>query len=117
MRELVLAFRQQRDVEVLGSVATAWAAAPPGAVAVSSADVARATEDQAVAARDSGSPAVQIDAVVVFLAILWVLTIALPPVVVLTLPVTAQAIIAGYVAAVGNALIITWRVSDNRKHD
>ena len=52
----------------------------------------------------------------VFLAILWVLTIALPPVV-LTLPLTVQSIIAGYVAAVGLALIIHWRVSDNRKRD
>ncbi len=40
-----------------------------------------------------------IDAKTVFLAILWLFTLVLPPVVVLALPVEAQSIIAGYVAA------------------
>ena len=61
---------------------------------------------------DIGMP---LDAKTVFLAILWLFTFVLPPVVVLMLPAEAQAIIAGYVAAVGNALIITWRVNDSRK--
>jgi hypothetical protein len=51
----------------------------------------------------------------VFLALLWLCTLVLPPVVVLALPVEAQSIIAGYVAAVGLMLMIHWRVTDNRK--
>jgi hypothetical protein len=51
----------------------------------------------------------------VFLAFLWVLTLALPPVVVLLLPVEVQSIIAGYLTAVGVTLVIHWRVNDSRK--
>jgi len=53
----------------------------------------------------------------VFLALLWLCTLVLPPVVVLALPVEAQSIIAGYVAAVPVSVAITWRMRDNRKHD
>lgn len=52
----------------------------------------------------------------VFLTFLWVLTLALPPVVVLLLPVEVQSITAGYVTAVGVTLVIHWRMNDNRKH-
>jgi hypothetical protein len=63
-------------------------------VCTSDADAAAAAGT--VTVRDSRTGRlVQIDAVTVFLAILWVLTIALPPVVVLALPLTAQSIIAG----------------------
>ena len=112
LREMLSSSWQQNAI-VYGTVGTVRVSAPAGSVGIS--DATAATEDQAVAVRDSGSPAVQIVAVTVFLVILWVLTIALPPLVVLTLPVTAQSIIAGYVAAVGLALIIHWRVTDSRK--
>lgn len=49
-------------------------------------------------------------------ALLWALTLALPPVVV-ALPATAQAIIAVYLAAVPFSLGITWRMYDRRKHE
>ncbi len=49
------------------------------------------------------------------LALLWMFTLVLPPVVVVTLPMEAQSTIAGYVAAVPLSLAITWRVRDDRK--
>ena len=113
MRELLWPSRQQRDVSVRGPVATVSAAAPAGQVVVS--DAGTATDTLAVREDSPGEVAVPLDAKTVFLAILWVLTLALPPVVVLTLPVEVQSIIAGYVAAVGVALIVHWRVSDSRK--
>jgi hypothetical protein len=42
------------------------------------------------------------------LMILWLFTLALPPMLVLALPVTAKAIMAGYYADVPIALAITW---------
>jgi hypothetical protein len=89
LRELLLAFPLPHDVVIDGSAAT-------------------------VSASSGGGPAV-LDAKTVFLAILWVLTLALPPVVVLELPVEVQSIIAGYIAAVGLTLMIHWRMNDNRK--
>jgi hypothetical protein len=89
LRELLLAFPLPHDVVIDGSVAT-------------------------VSASSGGGPAV-LDARTVFLAILWVLTLALPPVVVLELPVEVQSIIAGYIAAVGLTLMIHWRMNDRRR--
>jgi hypothetical protein len=106
MRDLLAAFRHQHDVSVHVPAASAIGTAHPGVVFVTDTDVVRVTDDATVAVYDSRSPAVQLDAMTVFLAILWVLTVSLPPIVVLELPVTAQSIIAGYIAAVGLTLII-----------
>lgn len=48
-------------------------------------------------------------------ALLWLCTLALPPVMVLALPVVAQAIIACYLGAVPLSLAITWRANDSRR--
>jgi hypothetical protein len=78
--------------------------------------VARADDrDASPVSVSSRSDLAVIDAKTVFLAIPWLFILVLPPVVVLMLPVETQFIIADYVAAVGNALIITWRVNDSRK--
>lgn len=52
----------------------------------------------------------------VFMTVLWVLTLALPLLVVLELPVEAQSIITSYLTVVGVTLVIYWRVKDNREH-
>jgi hypothetical protein len=118
MHELLWTQRQRIALVPVPAAASAIGTAPPASVVyITDADTARATEDQAVAVYDSRSPAVHIDAMTAFLAILWLFTLALPPVVVLDLPSEAQSIIVGYVAAVGLMPVIHWRVSDKRKHD
>jgi hypothetical protein len=57
-----------------------------------------------------------LDAKTIFLTILWVLAILLP-LKVGQLPPEVQASISNYLATVGLALIIHWRVSDSRKRD
>ena len=113
IQELPSTFRQQ-NIFVVGATGTMAVSAPAGDVVASAPDVTRVDGQKALSA-PMPSPNVAIDAMTVFLAIMWILTIALPPVVVLTLPVTAQSIIAGYVAAVGLTLIVHWRVTDKRK--
>jgi hypothetical protein len=116
MREFLAAIRQQWDVLIRVPTLTVGVSFPPVSVVVS--DAGAASDTLTVAVRDSRTgKVVQISAMTIFLAILWVLTIALPPVVVLLLPVEVQSIIAGYVAAIGLTLIIHWRISDSRKRD
>jgi hypothetical protein len=118
LKELLWSFRRRIVYAPALPVASAIGFAHPALVVyVSDTDTITLTEDQTVAVQESQSPAVPIDAKTVFLAILWLLTFALPPVVVLELPAEAQSIIAGYVAAVGLMLMIHWRVNDSRKHD
>ncbi len=57
-----------------------------------------------------------LDAKTIFLAILWVLAILLP-LKIGQLPLEVQTIVRDYLATVGLALIIHWRVSDSRKQD
>ncbi len=52
-----------------------------------------------------------------FVALLCLCTLALPPVVVLALPVTVQVIFVVYLAALPVSLSIAWRLQDRRKHD
>jgi len=59
---------------------------------------------------------VPLDAKTIFLAILWLLAIALP-LDIGQLPLEAQIIIRDYLATIGLALIIHWRVSDSRRQD
>lgn len=107
---------QQQNVPVHGATGTMDVSSPPGEVVASGPDAARVDGQEASPAPVPSLNSV-INATTVLVAVLWLLTIAIPPVVVLTLPVTAQSIIAGYVAAVGLTLIIHWRISDSRKHD
>ena len=53
----------------------------------------------------------------IFVMALWLVTFALPPVAVLLLPAQAQTIITYLLASVPLSLVITWRVTDSRKHD
>ena len=107
---------QQQNVSVHGDASTMDVSSPPGEVVASGPDATRVDGQEALPAPAPSLNSV-INATTVLVAVLWVLTIAMPPVVVLTLPVTAQSIIAGYVAAVPLSLAITWRVYDSRKHN
>ncbi len=110
--ELLWPPRQQRDVFIAVSAATAGATAPPPSVVMSDADaltVRKATH---------GEVGMPLDAKTVFLVVLWVCTILLPLKVGL-LPPEVQTIIWEYVAIVSLTLTVHWRVSDgrNRKRD
>jgi hypothetical protein len=53
----------------------------------------------------------------VLVMVLWLFTVALPLVAVLVLPSKAQSIITYLFASVPISLVITWRMTDRRKHD
>ena len=107
---------QQQNVSVHRATDTMDVSAPVGEVAVSGPDATRVDSQEDLSAPVL-SPNLAINATTMLLAVLWVLALALPPVVVLTLPVTAQSIIAGYVAAVGVMLTIHWPLSGKRRRD
>jgi hypothetical protein len=113
LRELVSS-SWHRDVPV----ADASEAALPPSVVVSNADSVRMDdrEAQPVSVPSRTEMAMPLDAKTIFLAILWVLTVLLP-LKIEQLPLEVQTIIRDYLATVGLALIIHWRVSDSRKPD
>jgi hypothetical protein len=106
----------QQNASVHGATGTVDVSAPPDEIVASGPDATRVDGREALPAPPPSLNSV-INATTVLMTVLWVLTLALPPVVVLTLPVTAQSIIAGYVAAVGLMLMIHWRVTDKGKDD
>jgi hypothetical protein len=108
----------QGDVPVPVPVANASRTAPPLPAVVSDADAAGADDREAppVSVPSHTEVVVPPDAKMIFLALLWVLTILLP-LKMGQLPPDVQIIIRDYLATVGVALIIHWRVSDSRKHD
>lgn len=114
MREF-LAVLHQRDVVVYAAPATAFASVPIPMVFVMDGDVVGADDREAppVALTDVGMP---LDAKTVFLAIVWVFALLLPLKIGQLSP-DIQTVIRDYLLTVGNALIITWRVQDSRRHD
>jgi hypothetical protein len=108
----------QGDGPVPVPVANASGTAPPLPVVVSDADVTGADDREAppVSVPSQTEVVAPLDARTIFLALLWVLAILLP-LKIEQLPPDVQTIIRDYLATVGLALIIHWRVSDIRKHD
>lgn len=90
---------------------------PALVVYVTDTDTVTMTEDQTMAVQESRSPAVHIDAMTVFLAILWLFLILLALGPLLGLSAEVQLIIGGLIANVSFGLTITFRVIDKRKHD
>jgi hypothetical protein len=113
LREL-LASSCREDVPVANASETA----PPLPVVVSNADAVGADDREAppVGGPSRAEVTMPLDTKTIFLAILWVLAILLP-LKIGQLPPQVQTIIGDYLATVGLALIIHWRVSDNRKQD
>jgi hypothetical protein len=115
LREL-LSSSWQGNVPVSVPAANANGAAPPLPVVVSDADAVGADDREAPPASvpSRTEVAMPLDAKTIFLALLWVLAILLP-LKIGQLPPEVQTIISDYLATVGLALIIHWRVSDSRK--
>jgi hypothetical protein len=108
----------QHEVPVTAPVASASGAAPSPAVVVSDTDAGRADDEEAppVTVPPCTEVVGPLDAKTVFLALLWVLATLLP-LKIGRLPPDIQTVIRDYLATVGLALIIHWRVSDTMKRD
>jgi hypothetical protein len=112
--ELFSSFRQQRDVSVLGAVATVSVAAHMGSVVVS--EPGAATDNLTVQKDSPSDGGLALDAKTVFLAIMWVSAILLPLKMGLLSP-EVQAIIRDYLVTVPSALVIHWHVTGSGKRD